>query len=242
MSNIMSHFENKSYWLDHKIYVHRGIMSETVDFDSFQRLRWDENLRPKSKWLSDEVVNSFGQVLNNREICKMSNLTYRRNHIYSSFFFDSLMDKGITNKFNYENVRRWTRSMCRGNAIIFDAGLLFFPINQDGEHWVMVVVDFIQKNLKYMDSFHGHGRNYYCPIIWKYLNEEFANVNKSRLAEGRETLDLTMLEDWDTSGGDGWTGIPRQWDSFSCGAFMLSYIECFIENIPIEHNEEEMQV
>jgi Ulp1 family protease len=136
-------------------------------------------------------------------------------------------------KEGYSGIKRWGRNVATPQAI-FDGRLLFFPINQVNYHWVLMVGDVLHKKLWYLDSQHGDGADYYCSIIRQYLESEFKSLNPNV-----ETTNNNPIT-WQTSTVD-WNNAPRQNDGYSCGCYMMAFMEAIVQGHSIDFPESEMQ-
>ncbi len=97
-------------------------------------------------------------VLNERENINIQlRPGYQRNYFFSSFFFTKYMELG------YDGIKRWGRNIATPNTI-FEGRYVFFPINQENSHWVLVVADVPNRQLRYFDSQQGNGAEYYCNL------------------------------------------------------------------------------
>ena len=95
-------------------------------------------LRP-NVWLNDEVINFYFNML------KAQNSTI---HCFSTHFFVKLCP-GNLSKFSFDNVRRWTKSVD-----IFSKRKIFIPIHHNKNHWVLIFIDIVKKEVHFMDSYH----------------------------------------------------------------------------------------
>ena len=71
--SIMGKFIDSILWIGYGMFVKRRIMTQVLGYEPFRRLRWDVGLPPLKKWLNDEVMNTFIEVLDFRETSKLSN-------------------------------------------------------------------------------------------------------------------------------------------------------------------------
>ena len=52
--------------------------------------------------------------------------------------------------YNYANVKRWSQKVHEKD--IFNMQYIFVPINKDGIHWTLAVIDMEKKCIQYYDS------------------------------------------------------------------------------------------
>lgn len=99
-------------------------------------------LQSPSSWFNDDLINGY--------FCKLSEAHSDKIFTFSSFFYSSLMKRG--------------REFCLKHAIpkdfsgfLFERmgnrdGIVLFPVNSGGSHWVLVVWFIDTGTLKYYDS------------------------------------------------------------------------------------------
>jgi Ulp1 family protease len=92
-------------------------------------------------WLNDQVINLYGKLCMLRATNSPSN--YPKIHIFSTFFFKLLTDRG------YSSVRRWTKKID-----VFALDYVIVPIHLT-DHWVCCAFNFKLKQIEYYDSLHG---------------------------------------------------------------------------------------
>ncbi|XP_043271898.1 sentrin-specific protease 1-like [Venturia canescens] len=108
-----------------------------------------ETLQEK-KWLNDEIINSYLDLLSEDET--LGHRIYGMN----SFFFPRLHISG------YQAIKRWTKKI---NLFEFDKVIV--PIHL-GHHWCLAVINFGNKTIKYYDSLGGENRQYLEELL-QYL-------------------------------------------------------------------------
>jgi len=100
-------------------------------------------------WLNDEVINSYFDMIRTRSTTAVTvwNRTHsppKKNSLFlSSFFVAKLLEGG---RYNYDYVRRWTK-----RCNIFEMDKIFLPINHENNHWVLVVVFMMFKEIHIYD-------------------------------------------------------------------------------------------
>lgn len=85
-------------------------------------------------WLNDEVINSYMEMLMQREEA----ISSPQSLYLSSFFFVKLMNEGEdefddTREYTYQNVKRWAK-----NIDIFKMRYIFSAINIKKCHWKVI--------------------------------------------------------------------------------------------------------
>jgi hypothetical protein len=94
------------------------------------------------------------------------------------------------------------------------------------------------KKLWYLDSYqwlressNTAARDYYCPIVKQYLEMECKSYNLPG--------DSANIR-WDISTVE-WDDLPKQKDGYSCGLFVLVFIETIVNDLPMQFEEKDMQ-
>ena len=124
------------------------------------------------RWLDDEIVNIYFHFLDQRDIARHKiKPSRRRNHYFSSFMLEKMMEPEIRDAYSYGAVHRWSRKIDQLEGSIFNLDKVFFPVNIDNYHWCLVVAFIQDKKLQYYDSMGGSGRKYLV-AIQKYLIDE----------------------------------------------------------------------
>jgi hypothetical protein len=113
---------------------------------SINLYRRDTSRLQDSKWLNDELVNSWMELLkqkSDRQI--VQGLRKLPTAFLSSFFYSKLTENGYSHK----AVSRWTE-MRKIN--LFDCEKVFIPINIKESHWLMIVVELTLREIYAFDS------------------------------------------------------------------------------------------
>jgi hypothetical protein len=104
LNQVLEKFDNQNQWIEYKVCVQRRMQFQSVDFESYRRLRWFDGLSTLEKWLSDELINTFMAVLDEREsIRAQNNHQHRRSYFLSTFLFPTFCREG------HDGVKRWGR-------------------------------------------------------------------------------------------------------------------------------------
>ena len=78
-------------------------------------------------WLEDEVINYYLQeclARRDEELC-LNQQGRRQSHCFNTFFLSNLFS-GKSNKYNYANVREWSKKVPGGD--IFDLKYILCPL------------------------------------------------------------------------------------------------------------------
>jgi sentrin-specific protease 1 len=111
------------------------------------------------RWLNDEVVNFYFQMIQQRSKDQQS---LPKTIVMPSFFYKRLTISG------HSGVKRWTK-----NYNIFNADFMMLPINVGMVHWCFAAIDFKNKRIEIFDSKHW-------PLI-----EELDNLERYLIEEAR---------------------------------------------------------
>ena len=173
------------------------------------------------EWLSDDIINGYTKLLIARdERTARRSSKQRRSHFFDTHFLTELLDVGRTNKYCYENVRRWGKRVPGGNSFLLDK--IFFPINISNTHWVLAVAFMTDRVIKYYDSMGGNG-TYYLTELKNYLQQEW--VRLGNVAHAFPDCKLENVE-----------GAPRQENSWDCGLFVCFAMNLIAKNVPLDYD------
>lgn len=136
--------------------------------------------------------------------------------IKNSFFYTKLVQEGYV----YDNVKVWTKRM----KDLLQADKILVPINKDGNHWVLAVINVRDKRFEFYDA---------LPSGWKdFEHEVFGNLRRWLCDESRDKL----KKEWDLTGwvDYGPTEIPHQQNGYDCGMFAVKYAQCMALDVDLE--------
>lgn len=125
-------------------YFNRQITKEKLvspfGFDREGNWLKDGNIR--RKWLNDEIINLWVKKIERDNHLQPD----ASDHFYfNTFFYSQLF---ANEKFNFENVKSWTKS----SKNIFASRKVFVPVNNKNAHWLLCVVCFEHKTIYIYDS------------------------------------------------------------------------------------------
>lgn len=180
-------------------------------------------LRP-GEWLNDEVIHYFFHVLAKRdEALSAANPQRKRSHFFMSFFFTKLFDEGCTNKYTYNNVKRWSRKV--PGKDIFGLDKVFLPCNINMMHWTCVVIYMQEKRIQFYDSMGGDGYHYTDGLM-RYLKDEWA---------AKKGGELPDVDKWTIVGAE--KRIPRQKNGYDCGVFTCMFADFLSMDRPLTFDQ-----
>lgn len=197
-----------------------------------------------SRWLNDEVINSFTALLNERNKKHVSSCM--KDKINSANKEDDeVMEVAITGgnpmqvfhlarprvhifntffferlsrgKYDYNGVKRWLK---RANQEVCRLDLIMFPINVRNFHWVLAAIDLRGKQFVYLDSTYGEDTGDALSILRKWLFDEVADK------QGMDAARNMKIDEWGCVMNPSY--VPCQKDGGSCGVFTL-YLAEYLE-------------
>ena len=150
-------------------------------------------------------------------------------HYFKSHFWEKLTnqhhsDPELRGRFDFTGVKNWRRRVSGNN--IFHLGLLFLPINERQSHWTLIVINFPERRIWYIDPMGGQGQQY---LDWalSYVRESHAQIYKTPLPNP---------EEWSLTHFDS----PRQGNGYDCGVFGCAAMHQLLVGHPIRLGQEDM--
>ena len=197
------------------------------------------------------MIHFFLTVLGRRDqqMCT-TNPERRRSHFFKSFFISQLLNEGhinpaIAGTYEYKNVKRWSKKV--PGKDIFQLDKIFFPINQDGMHWVCAVAYMQEHRIQFYDSFGSNGWNY-LQHIFSYLQDEHLDKKKKPLLPNHHDHNNNDVNGTtEQQQQQQWTLIPcqkestpRQLNGHDCGVFMCMFIDFIAKDCPLLFDQSHM--
>ncbi|EGC34898.1 hypothetical protein DICPUDRAFT_55498 [Dictyostelium purpureum] len=163
--------------------------------------RGDVHLLKPGRWLNDEVINFYMEIL---KIRQKNNPNLPKCHFFGTFFYTQLCN-GPEN-YDFSKVKRWTNKVD-----IFSLDKVILPVHL-GNHWCCAVINFKDKQFQYFDSLLGDNRE--ClKKLRRYVADEMVNRSKQGIVNLDEFKDSIPKD------------IPIQSNGYDCGVFMCKYAE-----------------
>ena len=202
----------------------------------------DYNTLSGNHWLNDEIMNSYGGMMNDRDDKQQLRrgeerpLTSasmpatrtsrpRRTRVMSTHFYD-VLNRPVWG-YDFLGVSRWG----------FKAGInwdkvdaVVVPINERRSHWVLVVVDVESRRFVYCDSFLGGDSCGAVSIVRRWVHDDVVHQLGAPAAERLNVASWPVME----------AAVPRQNDSCSCGLFALMAANSFAMSSPLAFSQEDM--
>lgn len=184
-----------------------------VEFNGIPISRTDMQTLIGLRWLNDEIINFYLNL-----IVERSNRPDRkRTYTFNTFFYSKLRDNG------YSSIKRWTR-----RVDIFDYTYLLVPVHL-GNHWCLAFINFSNKTLSYYDSL-GFSTNRCCDTLINYLKEESMDKRKTEFD----------TENWRSINAFTEDKIPTQHNSSDCGVFACTYAEYLTREAKLDFTQDQM--
>jgi Ulp1 protease family, C-terminal catalytic domain len=150
------------------------------------------------EWLRDDVLDAYMALLQERAFKDGRKFKFLPTHFYQVI---STPDYSVRSGLQYMKEQD-----------IFHWQYLFIPINVDGNHWVMVLVDLANKVMWSLDPLPTKSMSPQLAIVARFLCD---------LAQLRNQVPL-QVQSWSRMP---MTNIPTQKDGFNCGVYVLLYAE-----------------
>ena len=131
-------------------------------------------LRSRHSWFTDDIINAFFCILKAKSEGKC--------FVFSSFFYNSLLDKG-----KKYCLKHWTKGIRAFLNTSLEDKIVLLPVNSGGSHWVLVAWYVYEGTLKYYDSLMCKRAG---KLIMKKMTEFFNEMLKREYNEDEEeTID-----------------------------------------------------
>ena len=156
----------------------------------------------QSGWLNDTIVTAYLDTAVDHAL-KMSG--YKRGDVpkqvaFSTYFYPRLAGDGAA------SVTRWVKRAKIEGKKMKEVERIYIPINQNDNHWTLLVISPKFKTIEYFDSFHG--------------NPTKVLENAKKLLENELGGDYRESE-WTVKGRGG----PRQTNGSDCGVFVSTTVK-----------------
>lgn len=97
----------------------------------------------KQNWIEDDIINYIFSIWNERATLEDS-----RNLFVCTFFMDRLRGDG---SYNFDNVRNFFND----GLDVKEDSVIYIPVNVKNMHWTLLVVNMLDKTIKYYDGLRG---------------------------------------------------------------------------------------
>ena len=165
--------------------LNEGSKDDTMGMHSLRTLN-------EGELVNDEVINGMGKLIEAR-----GRDAHRRPYVFVHSFIDMLSRDG------FASVKRWT-ARGLGKADLYARRAVFFPVNVDDEHWILIVADMDARTLTSYDSL-GREHSTRLGLIERYLVDEYADKRRGEALPWTWTLVNAMKT------------TPQQRNAVDCG-------------------------
>ena len=169
----------------------------------------------RSEWLSDEIINYYFQLLNERK------RNSKRIFSWSSFFWTKLSSHERL-EYKYRGVQNWST---KKSIDVFSFDMLFVPLNIEKSHWALGVVDMKNSTTHYLDSLE---RDTDYPLfheyMQRYLKDEWMDKKSKASPEDCPKFSASRPP----------SNLPLQKNGNDCGVFVTLFALAIASGIPID--------
>ena len=131
----------------------------------------------------------------------------------------------MASSYDYDKVKRATR-----NDDIFCYDIVFIPAHLNNDHWALVVVNLIEMNVSFYDSYYKDDRTEIMEKVVDYLKHEFSEKKGHPFDAINFSFTLQHVEN-----------IPKQRNKIDCGVFICQYGEHLSRNASMNFNYKDMK-
>jgi sentrin-specific protease 1 len=151
--------------------LYNSSQHDTILFERYRvpAIKWLFQCLTPGEWINDEMISLVQERLKEE---------FPQNAYIHCTFMTRLLINGTNNptlnpdNYDYSQVSRWM------HRNIFTCDKLFFPINPDRTHWILVVIDINSRKVQLYDSIHNADRRTKIHSVFKrWLADEGAKHN-----------------------------------------------------------------
>eukprot|EP00249_Psilotum_nudum_P011229 c23037_g1_i1 orf=128-2059(+) len=187
-----------------------------------------QHLEP-SEFLNDTIIDFYIKYIQRPDF--LSNDKKRISYFFNSFFYKKLLlGKKRTKVLDpFSKMRKWTKGIN-----IFTKVYLLVPIH-DSAHWSLAIIcfahsgDIVLPHILHLDSMSsGHASEDVFRVLKSYLESEWKytlQADATNPTRPKICLANTIQKR---------VQVPLQENEWDCGLFLLYYIECFVQNAPLQ--------
>ncbi|KAH8342662.1 hypothetical protein KR067_010095, partial [Drosophila pandora] len=165
------------------------------------------------KWLNDEVINFYMNMITDRSERRAGQLpsVYAMN----TFFVPRLLQNG------HAGVKRWTRKID-----LFSKDIIPVPVHCNGVHWCMAIIHMRDRTIRYYDSM-GKPNQPVLDALENYLQSE--SLDKRKQPFDTSSFRIESMPD-----------VPQQTNGSDCGVFSCMFAEYISRDQPLTFSQEHM--
>ena len=188
----------------------------------------------KNGWLNNHVIDrTIAMFIQHLQACHLKDpQNDLRIKQYQFFYTDKMfyirrydLDTKIFYSYMYQD--HWYKSF----QDLFEKHFLVYPVNMLQEHWFLIVVYMLNREIIYYDSL-GYNQMGYVEVVEKSLADEAFMRKREDLVdmETRQFIVPFIKTKYEA---------PRQTNGFDCGVFLIMMINFLIDNIPFNELKQE---
>jgi sentrin-specific protease 1 len=177
-------------------------------------------------WLCDNVITFYlNGMLQERELREqeLAKAQAPRSHFFNTFFYKHLTTGHVG--YDFEKGATYVKPRNIGYSIL-NCRKLFFPLHENGVHWVLAEADMQLKTVQIFDCLYGgtpaqtSRAKVYCTTLCQFVVDYMTKEEVPHEEEVRRAVATAEKNRWTFIFHDRNT-TPRQLNDFDCGVFML---------------------
>jgi Ulp1 family protease len=155
------------------------------------------------RWLNDEVISGYFVLLHQHE--------FHGKCFFHTIFALQLMSNG---EYCYENVKNYHNTTKRRKNVtpIFKYNHLYFPINQNASHWILIEFDVKKWVLQVYDPWPNGEAAVWVDRIAQYIADEYWRLYKNECPFKDKLRDNVVC-----------SSCPKQDNGWDCGVFVCLF-------------------
>ena len=168
----------------------------------------------KAKWLNDEVINAYFNILQRN--CNDDKVAFATTHFMAKLLLDG-------DKYEYDaTLKRFFSEASKQSSLnIFELSQIFVPINILNAHWTLIFIDMLNQEIQYYDPMAGNDEDYniFLQAILQWLVDEAKDTSTA--------FDTSKWRLMEMKNG------PKQRNNNDCGMYLTMTAHCLTEKIPL---------
>jgi sentrin-specific protease 1 len=181
---------------------------------SFLRCLLTQSKERKAKWLNDEVINAYFNILQRN--CNDDKVAFATTHFMAKLLVDG-------DKYEYDaTLKRFFSEASKQLSLnIFELNEIFVPINIHNVHWTLIFIDMLNHEIQYYDPMPGNDEdnNIFLQATLQWLVDE-AKITSTAF----DTSKWRLME---------MKNGPKQSNGYDCGMYLIMTANCLTEKIPL---------
>lgn len=193
-----------------------------VFLSSFDALRRSTRGTTQSRnlWMNDEIINRIGALLMEED---RVNNPDRPSYFLNSQFMFWLTE--TVRGYDFDGVRTWSNSFPHQN-IFEKLKYLIVPVNINNTHWAILIVDFAQRVIRYLDSLGASGSKYMDAML-DYFGDYAREKNLPFDQNDWYCFNLQSQS-------------PQQENTYDCGVIVMINAYLYIHDLPLLYTQSDI--